>query len=522
MANKPKNMLQIRKILQLLESGHSNRAIASHLGMSRNTLDYYKRQFSASGKSYYELLALADHELPKVIYKEQSGARKDSRYDRLAPQLNSLIMELSRRGVTRYLLWKEYREKDPEGYSYQQFCEHLNTQLDVKSAVMHLDHKPGEKIEIDFAGGKMCYLDENTGELVECPVLVAVLPYSGYMYAQALPDATQKYLIAALGACLEYFQGVPECVLTDNMKQMVTRASRYEPAFSELAQQWSVHYNTTLMATRVAKPKDKPTVEKSVDLAYKGIYAPLRNFLAKSLSELNHHILISLEKFNNTLFQKKDYSRKELFLLHEKEWLKPLPAERFEVKHCVSAKVNRDYHVLLGQDHHHYSVPFKYIGKQVSIVYDSSQVEIFMGTGRIAFHKRDYRSHKYSTHAEHMPEKHKAYKESLGWTAEYFTDKASLIGPFTKELILKLTQTRQYTEQTYRSCLGIIKLENKYGKERLETACKLALQLNGVSYRIVSNILINNRDKVTEQTPEPHIPIHDNIRGKQSYLIFNN
>ena len=126
MANKPKNMLQIRKILQLLESGHSNRAIATLLGMSRNTLDYYKRQFSATSKSYYELLALADHELSRHIFKGQSGARKDSRYERLAPQLNSLTMELSRRGVTCYLLWQEYRVKDPGGYSYQQFCEHLN------------------------------------------------------------------------------------------------------------------------------------------------------------------------------------------------------------------------------------------------------------------------------------------------------------------------------------------------------------------------------------------------------------
>ena len=170
MANKPKNMLQIRKILQLLESGYSNRNIAFQLSISRNTLDYYKRQISLSDKSFQQLLALDDHEFSKIIYKEQSGTRKDSRYDRLAPQLNSFALELNRRGVTRYLLWQEYREKDAEGYSYQQFCEHLNTHLNVKSAVMHLDHKPAEKVEIDFAGDKMCYINEDTGELVECPI----------------------------------------------------------------------------------------------------------------------------------------------------------------------------------------------------------------------------------------------------------------------------------------------------------------------------------------------------------------
>ncbi|GEM_PF-3349586 len=209
------------------------------------------------------------------------------------------LEELAHEGVTRYLLWVEYREKDPEGYSYQQFCEHLKTHLDVKSAVMHLEHKPGEKLEIDFAGGKMCYINEETGELVQCPVLVAVLPFSGYTYIQALADATLKNLLPALGACMEYFQGVPQCVLTDNMKQMVTRTSRYEPTFTDLAQQWSVHYNTTLMATRPAKPKDKPTVEKGVDLAYKRVYAPLRNLLPNPSYEPSTEVVVTDERTLN-------------------------------------------------------------------------------------------------------------------------------------------------------------------------------------------------------------------------------
>lgn len=522
MANKPKNMLQIKRVLQLLESGNSSRKISRLTGMSRNTIDYYKKQFQLSGKRYEELLALENQELSKIIYKEQSGCRKDSRFDRLAPELNNLIQELKRRGVTRYLLWQEYRQKDPDGYSYQQFCEHLNTHLDVQSAVMHFEHKPGEKIEIDFAGGKLHYIDQITGEVIECPVLVAVFPYSGYTYAQALSNASLKHLIPALGDCMEYFQGVPECVLTDNMKQMVKQTSKYEPSFTDLAQQWSVHYNTTLMATRPYKPKDKPTVEKGVDLVYKRVFAPLRNLLPTSLSQLNHQIREALEKHNSALYQKKDHSRKELFLLQEKELLKPLPVERFEVKQSVSAKVNRNYHVFLGEDKHNYSVPFKYIGKQVTIVYDSTNVEIFLGTERISFHKRDYRNNKYSTHTEHMPEKHHAYKEAKGWTAEYFIEKASAIGPYTKQLILKLTQTRQFAEQTYKSCLGILRLESKYGKERLETACELALQLNAISYGLVSNILVNNRDKLLEKVPEATIPEHKNIRGMQAYLNFNN
>lgn len=522
MANKPKNMLQIRRILQLIESGLSSRKIASQLSISRNTIDYYKKQFRLSGKSISEVSAIQDHELSKIVYKEQSGSRKDLRHDRLAPQIAHFVSELNRRGVTRYLLWQEYREKDPQGYSYQQFCEHLNTYLDVKNAVMHLEHKPGEKAEIDFAGGKMSYVNPETGEVMNCPILVAALPYSGYTYAQALPDASQKYLIPALGKCMEYFQGVPQCVVTDNMKQMVKKTSRYEPSFTDLADQWSLHYNTTLLATRPKRPKDKPTVEKAVDLVYKRVFAPLRDMIFKSLAELNYYIKQCIEKHNDVLYQKKDFSRKELFLLEEKPLLKPLPMERFEIKYSLQRKVNKDYHVVLGEDLHHYSVPFKYIGKQVVMIYDTDQVEIFYGTERVAFHKRNYRKNFFSTHLEHMPEKHKAYKEALGWTPEYFIEKAAQVGDFTKQAITRLTSSRQFTEQTYKSCMGILKLQDKYGKERLEKASQLALKGCVINYSTISNILLNNRDKVEQEAFSQQIPIHENIRGKQSYLIFNN
>ncbi len=522
MANKPKSMLQIRRILQLLESGLSHRKIASQLSISRNTVDYYKKQFRLSEKSYPELSALEDHQLSKIVFKEQSGSRKDERHDRLAPQLGHFVSELKRRGVTRYLLWQEYREKDTGGYSYQQFCEHLNTYLDVKNAVMHLDHKPGEKTEIDFAGGKMSYIDQSTGEVVDCPILVAVLPYSGYTYAQAMPDASHKYLIPALGQCLEYFQGVSECIVTDNMKQMVKKTSRYEPSFTDLADQWSLHYNTTLLATRPARPKDKATVEKAVDLVYKRVFAPLRNMIFKSLSELNYHIKQYIDKHNDILYQKKGFSRRELFLLEEKELLKALPLERFEVKYSIRRKVNKDYHVVLGEDLHHYSVPFKYIGKQVVMVYGSNQVEIFHGTDRIAFHKRDYRKNFFTTYPEHMPSKHKAYKEALGWTPEYFIEKASKVGNYTKEAITRLTCSRQFTEQTFKSCMGILRLQDKYGKDRLEKASQVALKGSIITYTIISNILLNNRDKMEQEALEQQIPVHENIRGKQSYIIFNN
>jgi transposase len=519
MANKTKNMLQIRRMLQLLESGISNRQVAKQTGISRNTVDYYVKRFRASELSFSELLAFDDQQLSSTVYKHQTSPRKDDRYERLAPQLSDFVKELSRRGVTRLLLWKEYLNKDTDGYSYQQFCEHLNTYLQVHSAVMHLDHKPAEKAEIDFAGGKMSYVDKQSGELMECPVLIAVLPFSGFTYAEALAGMSLTHLIPALGRCMEYFGGTPEYVVSDNLKQVVKKSNRYEPSFTGLAQQWSVHYNTSFLATRLAKPRDKPTVEKAVDLAYKRIYAPLRDHTFGSLAQLNHHIKQCLEDHNNALFQRKNFSRKERFLQEEKRLLKSLPPERFEVKYSVKAKVQKNYHVTLGQDWHHYSVPHQHIGKQVIIVYDSEDVEVFLNTIRIACHKRDYRKNGYTTVDFHMPEGHRNYMEARGWNQEYFLKQATHVGPWFKQAVTLVLNSRRFTEQAYNACLGLLRLESKYGKQRLEKACEMAVSAGAVSYTTISTILQNNRDKQVEIAPAD-IPKHKNIRGGQSYLDF--
>lgn len=520
MANKSLTMLQIRRLLQVLDSGLSRRQIAKQLSISRNTVDAYCQRFKSSGKSIGELLDLPDEGLSELVFDNTATSRKDGRYERLSLRLAHYLAELNRTGVTRLLLWGEYRKEDTEGYSYQQFCEHLHTFKQVRNAVMHLHHKPSEKAEIDFAGKALGYVDRDSGEVIYCPVLVAVLPYSGYTYVEALHNATLDHLIPGLGRCLQYFGGVPEGLVTDNMRQMVKKTNRYEPSFTDLAQQWSVHYNTFLLAARPARPKDKPTVEKAVDLAYKRIYAPLRDQVFYSLPELNCHIIKCLELHNNALMQKKDYTRRERFLQDEKALLKPLPAHPFEIKYSVMAKVQKNYHITLGQDWHHYSVPYQYIGKQVKVVYDSDLVEIFHEMKRITFHKRNYRKHGYTTLDMHMPEKHLKYKQARGWNQEYFLQKATAVGENFTLVIKHIIGSRQFTEQTYNACLGLARLADNYGKERLEKASGLALESGFVSYRTISNILFNNKDKQAPGGQDLGIPSHPNIRGSQTYIDF--
>lgn len=519
MARKRITMKQIRIIIQQILDGASIRAISKRTGIARNTIRQYFRNFQQSGKGLEELLAMEDEQLAHLCPEKTSGPPPDNRYTHLEDTMPNLINELHKRHVTRQLLWEEYRAMYPDGYGYTRFCHYIANHLAQKNVVAHFTHQPGQQLHMDFAGDKLAYYDPHTGEEILCPVFVATFPFSSYTYAEACRSQGQQDFVKAFNSSAVYFKGVSECVLFDNTKTLVKKADRYEPDFTDLGEQLSVHYQTTFMATRVAKPRDKPTVEGAVNIVYNRIYAMLRNEKFFSLEELNQGIREKLVLLNQRHFQGKGYSRKELFDQYERPLLKPLPNEKFEIKKTVFAKVQKNYHVTLGEDMHHYSVPYRYTGQRIRIVYTSDVVEIYDAQHqRIAVHQRDYRRHAYTTLRDHMPANHQAVYEQRGWDENYFLKKAKAIGPFTNQVIAKVLSGRFFTEQTYRSCLGILRLGDKYSVQRLESACKLALQFPLINYRLINNILKNNRDLLGEQTTMDFItPTHDNLRGPENY-----
>lgn len=491
-------MIQIRRIVQLRSEGYNKLKISGILQLHRATLDNYLLKLESSGKSYQALLQCSDDQLRALVYNTPTLPKPDTRIEDLKKHLNYFKEELSRPGVTRKILWSEYQQAYPDGYSYTQFCEHFARHVKHTKATMHLTHRAGERLQVDFAGKQLQYVDTDTGEIITCPVLVCTLPFSGYTYVEALPSASQEHLFRALNRCLEYLGGVPRNVLSDNMKQFVNKNQRYEFNFQELASQWAVHYNTNLEATRPRKPKDKPTVENNVYLSYLRIYAKLRNEEFHSLFELNKRIQGLLLAHNMASFQKLPGSRHERFLQEEKPILKPLPQEPFSIKYTTAAKVQMNYHVILGQDKHQYSVPYQYIGKATKIIYDEYNVEVFIGFQRIAIHKRDYRKYAYTTIADHMPEKHKKYNETLGWDADYFLSLGEKIGESSLEIFKRMLASKDFVEQTYNACLGLKRLSELYGVHRFEAASRRALNASRVSYGLIKNILENNKDKEAE------------------------
>ncbi len=500
MANKTKSMLQVRKILQLHSEGCSQREINRLTQIHRSTIKDYINRIESTGVDFKVLLSYTDAELSSCVLAPKAQNEPDARRQWLECRLQDYLNELQRRYMTRQLLWEEYRQEQPQGYSYSQFCDIIQREKKRTDPTLHMVHIPGERGEFDFAGAPLFYFDAVENIQVACPVLVCTLPSSGISYVEPLASARLVHLIPALNRSVQYLGGVPRFMVTDNMSQIVTQSSRYEPKFTELAEQWSVHYNTAIKATRVRKPKDKPSVEKSVHLSYQRIYARMRNDTLYNLNELRARVFELLEEFNDRPMQSCGISRREKFLQQKKATLRPLPENPFGLKNRTRAKVKKNYHVVLGEDMHSYSVPHQYVGQETRIVYDEDVVEVFLSNlQRIAIHPRDTHRFGYSTLPEHRPESHRSYLEQRGWCQDDFIEMATRVGENTSISINQLLVSRFFIEQTYDSCIGVLQLGKKYGNDRLEAACKRANQGSRINYRIIKNILENNLDKVQLQ-----------------------
>lgn len=509
----------IREIIRMKVKGLSNIQISQSLGKSRTTIVKYLGAIETSGISLKDLLELKGADLCELFEfsDDISSSLREQVHIDLYAFFPYVEKELKRVGVTRQILWKAYQTKHPQGVMYSRFCEHYNRWNKKSEGYMPTVHKSGEKLFIDYAGKKLHIIDKETGEIKPVEVFVATLGASQYTYVEASYSQQIPDFINSVQNCLHYFGGVPACIIPDNLKSAVTKSNRYEPHVNEQFASFASHYDTSVMPTRALKPKDKSLVEGAVNISYTRIHAVLRDREFYSIIELNLAIKELLESYNKIPFQKKQHSRKILFLEMEKEALKPLPTERYELKDYKTATVQKNCHVYYSADKNHYSVPYAHIGKKVKMVLCQNTVEIYHNQTRIALHARSRKAFHYTTVKEHMPVNH---TYNSGWNPEYFITRAEKMGTCVKECIEKILERKQYAEQNYKSCMGILNLAVKTGNERLNNACKRALKYEAIGYIPIKNILERGLDKEEEEQPDlfnASISNHDNIRGSKYY-----
>ncbi len=507
-------MSQIKQLLQLHKQGMKIKTIAQTLDLSRNTVKSYLQKLSRQSVDTEMLLSLDDPIL-EGRFHPGNPAYCDARFDYLKSKLEYYQSELKRKHVTRLILWQEYRQAQPQGYGYTQFCHHLSQQLIAGKPTMVLNHIAGDKMFVDFAGDKLSYIDKQTGEIIDCQVFVACLPYSDYSFAMAVPSQSIEDFLYALSCAMAHFGGVPQVLVPDNLKAAIVKANRYDPEINRALEDFANHYNLTVIPARVRKPRDKALVENQVKLIYARVYAKLRNEQFFDIQSLNAAIAQKNKEHTQTRMQQKPYSREEKFLAEEKMLLQPLPQTLFELKYYKELKVAQNNHLYLAQDKHYYSVPYAYTGMKAKLIFTRSIVRIYIKNELVATHQRSFKSGSYSTVKEHLCSHHQHYLER---SPTFYIRQAAKSSQVFASLVELMFINGRYPEQLYRGCDGLLSLQRKTNAITFEKACQMAIDYQNYSYRFINQLIMN---KMTEQQENEQqtqngkpLPKHSNIRGK--------
>lgn len=513
MAAERLSMRTIKEILRLKWEKHfSNTQIAVSCNIARSTIRSYLERAQRAGLTWPLSPDLDEAELERLLFVPEQRALRE---DKALNCMEHIHKELARKGVTLRLLWLEYREADPGGYQYSQFCHHYRQWAGKLDTCLRQTYRAGEKLFVDYAGQTIPVMNPATGEVRDANLFVAALGASNYTFVEASFRQDLPSWISSHVKAFAFFGGVPEIVVPDNLKSGVARACRYEPDINPTYHDMARHYGTVVIPARTGKPRDKAKVESAVLVVERWIAAALRNQSFFSLGELNQAIAEKLPELNNRKFQKMDSSRRELFETIDRPALRPPPGTPYEYAEWKKARVNIDYHIDV--EGHYYSVPYQLVKEQVDVRLTSRTVEVLFKNRRVASHPRQFHRGRHTTAAEHMPRSHRHYLE---WTPSRIIRWAGQNGPNTENLITHVLEARKHPEQGFRSALGIMRLGKKYSPERLEAACARALTIKAYSYRSVESILKSGLDRhspaLVAGNPKPPLK-HANIRGKDYY-----
>ena len=516
MAREPLPMCKIEQILKLhFSEGLSVRKIAQRLGLKRSTVNDYLKRASRAGVSWPLSSERTEHNLYSTLLSspERSSTRP-------LPDWNYIHEELRKKGVTLQLLHQEYLESHPEGYRYSQFCERYRRFRKTLNVCMRQTYRAGEKLFVDYAGQRIAVHDKPNAKISKAHLFVAVLGVSNYTYAEAFRSGGLEDWIAAHVNAFEYFGGVTELLIPDNLKCAVIKPCRYEPELNPTYLDLANHYGTCVIPARVARPQDKAKVEAGVLVAERWILAALRKRKFFSLAELNRAILTLLQTLNQRPFKKLPGNRYSHFIELDKPALRPLPSKRYEYAQWRHATVNIDYHVafhIRNRHYHYYSVPYRFVRQAVTLRVTRNTLEIYCKSHRIAAHQRSDEPGKYTTLSEHMPDSHRRH---LQWTPGRILSWAQTTGPACAQVVRTIMERKPHPEQGFRSCLGIIRLADRYGKHRVEAVCKRAIALSLESYKSIKSMLETNQDKrplPSEEHSSSVVNQNSHVRGRNYY-----
>lgn len=427
-------MIHYRRILELHGEGLSLRAIAASTGHARQIITEVVQTAEKKGLGFPLDEEMNDQWIEEFLFPEKSMKASG----RQPIDFDYIHKELAKPNVTLSLLHYEYeaqsRANNQVPYSYRSFIRYYSQYAQKHKATLRIRRKPGEIMEVDWAGSTAFIIDRDTGEKIKAYVFVATLPCSQLSYAEATLSMDLQAWIHAHIRTYEYIGGVTQIVVPDNLKTGVTKHTAKELILNPTYKEMTNHYNTIVMPARVRSPKDKPSVEGSVGTISTWIIAALRHTQCFSLEELNEELWKKLEEFNRRPFTRKEGCRFSAFEEEEEFALSPLPSTPYQISEWRTAKVRPDYHISV--DSMFYSVPYEYIHQQVDVKISEDVIVIYFNHMWLTSHKRLYgKFGQLSTVHEHMPDHHKLFVDQ---TPEIAVAWAESIGPSTLRIVTYL------------------------------------------------------------------------------------
>lgn len=385
--------------------------------------------------------------------------------------------------MTKLLVWQEYREREPAGDQYSQFCACYAAWGRTLSVTLRQTHRAGAKGFVDFSGDGLPIVDPVTGARTVAVLFVLVLGASDLTYMEPVLRQDLATWIACHVNAFAYFGAVPGALVPDNTKTGVTRPDYYDPELNPTYAEFAQHYGTVILQARPYRPRDKAKVEQGVRMAERWILPGRRDRVFTSLAELHEAIVPLRERLNARPL------RRQLFEAVERAALRPLPATPCVYAVWARPKVNIDYHISF--EDHEYSVPDQLRGEIVELRPTATTIELFHHGRRVASHVCSYVRSQATTDPAHMPAAHRAH---LQWTASRRIAWGATIGPATAALCAAIMEQRPHPEQGYGACLGIMRLAKQGPPARLERACARALHFRACSSKSVLAILRHHRD----------------------------
>jgi len=506
-------MRQIREVLRLhFESGRSIRQINASTKTSIGAIQKLLKQARQLNLTWPLPEDLDDTQLASLFYPK---ANATSSKQFAVPDWTQIHQELKRKAMTKLLLWEEYCEAQPTRcYSYSQFCDLYAKWCKKQKRSLRQLHKAGEKAFVDYAGVTIPIVDPRTGEvLMDAQMFVGVLGASNMTYAEATRSQKLSDWLQSHVRMFEYFGGVTEMVVPDNLRSGVSQACRYDPQTNPSYQQLASHYGVAVLPARPYKPKDKAKAEVGVQIVERWIMMRLRHHTFFSLAELNQCIRSLLEELNNKPFKQMPGSRRDAFESLDRPALKPLPCQAYRFVEIKTVKVNIDYHVQFNL--HHYSVPHQYVGEKLELHAGETLIQAYFKGTLIASHPRKT-GYGMTTTAAHMPTKHEKH---MKWTPKKLIKWGRDIGVNTEQWVQRQLELKDHPEQAYKLCLGLLNLSRLYPSSRLDTACKIANKEGLNRLKQIKSILKSNRDQLPEQLDlVVELPQdHENIRGPHHF-----